>query len=191
MSKMAEPLPLEEPQAGLLSRAVSVRLRLPWELAAFASLVIIGAGFRFWDLGSRALHHDESLHGFYAWELFRGNGYVHDPMMHGPFQFLGTALTFVLAGGASDYTVRIFPALFGTILIVLPFFFRHRLGSLGALFAAGLIAFSPTLLYFSRFARNDIYIAVFTLGIGISLWRYLDDRKPLFLYLGAALLALS
>jgi uncharacterized protein (TIGR03663 family) len=191
MSEPAEPLPTEEPEAGLLSRAISARLRLGWELTAFAALIIVGAGMRFWDLGSRALHHDESLHGFYAYQLFQGDGYVHNPLLHGPFQFFGTALTFLLTGGASDYTVRVFPALFGTILIVLPFFFRHRLGSLGALLASGLIAFSPTLLYFSRFARNDIYIAVFTLGIVICLWRYVDERKPLFLYIGAGLLGLA
>ena len=187
MSGIAAP-PLAQPA---VRRPLSLELRLTWEVVAYASLVIIGAGIRFWDLGARALHHDESLHGFYAYDLFRGNGYVHDPLLHGPFQFFGTAFTFFLSGGASDYTVRIFPALFGVALIILPFFFRHRLGRLGALLASTLFAFSPTLLYFSRFARNDIYVAAFTLGIVISLWRYIDERRPLFLYLGAALLGLS
>ena len=172
-------------------RSLSLELRLTWEVVAYASLVIIGAGMRFWDLGSRALHHDESLHGFYAYEIFLGNGYEHDPLLHGPFQFFGMALTFFLTGGASDYTVRIFPALFGVALILLPLLFRDRLGRPGALLASALIAFSPTLLYFSRFARNDIYVAVFTLGIIISLWRYVYERRPVYLYAGAALLGLS
>jgi uncharacterized protein (TIGR03663 family) len=187
MSEIAAPLPAKR----TASRPLALELRLTWEIVAYASLVLIGTGIRFWDLGARALHHDESLHGFYAYELFRGNGYEHDPLLHGPFQFFGTALTFFLSGGASDYTVRIFPALFGVALIILPFLFRQRLGRLGALVASGLIAFSPTLLYFSRFARNDIYVAVFTLGIVISVWRYIDERKPLFLYAAAALLGLS
>lgn len=190
MAELAAPRPLEGPNAGLLSRAVSVRLALRWELVAFASVLVIGAGLRFWDLGARALHHDESLHGYYSWVLYSGHGYVHDPLMHGPFQFFGMALTFLLTGGATDYTLRVFPALFGTILIALPFFLRSRLGSLGALFASALIAFSPTLLYFSRFAREDIYAAVFALALVVALWRYLDTRKPLYLYLGAFLLAL-
>jgi uncharacterized protein (TIGR03663 family) len=172
-------------------RELNLELRLSWELVTYASFIIVGAGLRFWDLGARALHHDESLHGFYAYDIFQGRGFEHDPLLHGPFQFFGTALTYFLAGGASDYTVRIFPTLFGVALIILPLFFRDRLGRLGALFASGLIAFSPTLLYFSRFARNDIYVAVFTLGIIISLWRYVDERKPLFLYLAAGLLGLS
>jgi 4-amino-4-deoxy-L-arabinose transferase-like glycosyltransferase len=179
------------PTRSTANRALNLELRLSWELVAYASFIVIGTGLRFWDLGSRALHHDESLHGFYAYDIFLGRGFEHNPLLHGPFQFFGTALTFFLAGGASDYTVRIFPALFGVALIILPLFFRDRLGRLGAVFASGLIAFSPTLLYFSRFARNDIYVAVFTLGIIICLWRYVDERKPLFLYLTAGLLGLS
>ena len=187
MSEIAAPLTA----APVERRVLSLELRLSWELVAYASFLVVGAGMRFWDLGSRALHHDESLHGFYAYEIFLGRGYEHSPLLHGPFQFFGTALTFFLSGGASDYAVRILPALFGVALIVLPFFFRDRLGRVGALLASGLIALSPTLLYFSRFARNDIYVAVFTLGIVVCLWRYVDERKPLFLYLGAALLGLS
>jgi uncharacterized protein (TIGR03663 family) len=187
VSEIAAPLPAEPVER----RALSLDLRLSWELVAYASIIVVGAGMRFWDLGSRALHHDESLHGFYAYDIFLGRGYEHSPLLHGPFQFFGMALTFFLSGGASDYAVRIMPALFGVALIVLPFFFRDRLGRVGALLASGLIALSPTLLYFSRFARNDIYVAVFTLGIVVCLWRYVDERKPLFLYLGAALLGLS
>jgi len=187
VSELAAPLPAEP----AVRRPLSLELRLTWEAAAYVSLLAVGVGMRFWDLGSRALHHDESLHGFYSYQLYQGNGYEHNPMMHGPFQFFGTALTFFLSGGASDYTVRILPAFFGSLLTLLPFLFRERLGRAGALFASALIAFSPTLLYFSRFARGDIYVAVFTLGIVICLWRYVDERKPLFLYAAGGLLGLS
>ena len=38
-----------------------------------------------------------------------------------------------------------------------------------------LLAFSPAMLYYSRFARNDILMAVWALGIVIAMWRYLDE----------------
>ena len=60
-----------------------------------------------------------------------------------------------------------------------------------ALLASALIAFSPALLYYSRFAREDIYAAVFSLGIIICIWRYIDEKKPHYLYISAVLLALS
>ena len=191
MSDLAEPIGLRAEEEGLLGRLLSVRLQVSWQLAAYAALMVAGASMRFWDLGSRALNHDETLHAWTAWKLFQGMGYQHEPFMHGPFQFFGTAFTFLVFGGAGDYTARILPAIFGSALVALPFFLRSRLGTAGALLAAAAIAFSPTLLFFSRFARNDIYIAFFTLGIVISLWRYVDEQKPRYLYLGALLLGLA
>jgi DNA-binding beta-propeller fold protein YncE len=154
-------------------------------------LSVAGFGFRFWDLGARALHHDESLHGYISYVLLRDGTYLHEPALHGPFQFFGTALSFFVTGGAGDYTVRVLPALFGTVLVALPLLFRSHLGRLGALLAGAFIAFSPTLLYYSRFARNDIYMAVFTLGLVIALWRYVEERKQRYLYAAAGLLGLS
>ncbi|MGD0114938.1 MAG: flippase activity-associated protein Agl23 [Dehalococcoidia bacterium] len=176
-----------------------------WEIALFAAIVAIAAGLRLWDLGSRAISHDESLHATYSWYLYNGQGYTHDPMMHGPFKFFGVAfiwkvLAFISAApllsnwvhwGPSDYTVRLLPAIFGTGLVALPFFFRSYIGRVGAFFAALLLAFSPILLFFSRYIRDDVLIAFFTLALVICMWRYLSERRTWFLFLIAGLLALS
>ena len=161
-----------------------------WYVAAFASLIAVALGLRLWGLGDRAIHHDESLHMFYAWELFQGSGYEHIPFMHGPFQFFGSALTFRLFGD-SDFTARLLYAAFGAALVGMPFLLRSYIGRSGALIAAGLLAISPTLLYFSRFARNDIYIAVFTLATVIVIWRYLKEQKQSYLYALPVLLMLG
>ncbi|MFQ5924516.1 MAG: flippase activity-associated protein Agl23 [Dehalococcoidia bacterium] len=166
------------------------RLRLNWEIAPYILLALIAAGMRLWDLGSRAIAHDESLGAYYSWYLANGQGYQHMPMMHGPFQFHGTALNFFLFGD-SDFTARLLPALFGVALVVLPYFLRRHLGRWGSLAVATLLAFSPTLLYFSRFVRNDIYSLFWTLLLVICLWRYIEERKARYLYIGAAALSLS
>ena len=192
MSEVAQPL---RGRAGLEKRDAFSGLTLPvavtWETATYCALVVLAFGFRLWDLGARALHHDESLHAYTSYQLLQGNGYEHSPLLHGPFQFFGTAATFFLTGAATDYTARVLPALFGGALVVLPVFFRGQLGRTGALITAALIAFSPALLYYSRFAREDIYVATFTLGIVICIWRYIDERRSHYLYISAALLALS
>lgn len=161
-----------------------------WDLFAFAALLVVAFGLRFWDLGARALHHDESLHAQFSWYFQQGRGYSHDPLMHGPFQFHAGALSFVLFG-SSDYTARIPAALFGTAMVALPFFLRGYLGRVGAFVAAAFIAFSPTLLYFSRFSREDIYTAFWTLGMVVFIWRYLAEKRNLYLYLTAAFMAFS
>ena len=160
------------------------------ELGAYTALVVTAAVMRLWDLGSRAMHHDESLHAYFSWELAQGSGYEHNPMMHGPFQFEATSAVFFVLGD-SEFTARLLYAVAGTILVAVPYFFRSRLGRIGALVAALLLTFSPAMLYFSRFARNDVLMAVWTLGLVICMWRYLDEGKNRYLYITAALVALS
>ena len=161
-----------------------------WEAAIYAALILAGLGMRLWELGARAMHHDESLHAFYAWELSTGAAYVHNPMMHGPFQFEANAAIFVLLGD-SEFTARLLYAVMGTVLIALPILFRSRLGRYGALAVSALLVVSPTILYFSRFARNDILMAVWALGLVICMWRYFDEGKNRYLYISSALLALT
>lgn len=161
-----------------------------WELIAYGSLLVAAAAMRLWDLGHRAVHHDESLHSFYSWQLSEGQGFTHDPLMHGPLQFELNAAIFLIFGD-SDYTSRLLYAVAGTVLVALPFFFRDRLGRLGALFTSVLLAFSPALLYFSRFSRNDILMAVWALGLVICMWRYIDEGKNRYIYFAAGLLALA
>ena len=143
-------------------------------ISTYVVLAVVAAVMRFWELGARAFHHDESLHAFYSWNLYAGEGYIHNPMMHGPFQMEATAGLFFLFGD-DDYTARLLYAIAGTALVLMPLLFRSRLGNWGALFTSMLLAFSPAMLYYSRFARNDILMAVWALGIVIAMWRYLDE----------------
>lgn len=61
---------------------------LTWDHVVF--LVILGLSIitRLWGLGDRALHHDETLHADYSYSLFAGLGFVHDPLLHGPFLYV-------------------------------------------------------------------------------------------------------
>ena len=161
-----------------------------WEFGAYLSLFLVALLMRLWDLGGRAVHHDESLHGFFSWQLFNGSGYIHDPLMHGPFQFHVIAAMFFMFGD-NEFTLRLASALFGTALILTPLLLRKRLGNVSAMLIAGMLAFSPTLLYYSRFARNDIFVAVWTIALVAMVWRYMDDQRPRYLYLTAALVAIG
>jgi len=171
-----------------------------WEIATYGLIGIIAAVLRFYNLGARAMHHDESLHGFFSWgfkngldEFFTfgtGNNdtYKHVPFMHGPFQFIGNGFMMWIFGDG-EYQARILAATMGTGLVLLPFLFRKQLGQIGALATAAFIAFSPTLLYYSRFTREDIYTAFWTFGMVIFAWRYIASRENKWLYLTAGFLA--
>ena len=69
------------------------------EHALWALLILVAIWTRFWDLGYRAQHHDESLHTYYSWLFATGDRlYVHHPLMHGPFLFHANALVYKLFG---------------------------------------------------------------------------------------------
>jgi uncharacterized protein (TIGR03663 family) len=142
---------------------------------------------RFWHLGAGALHHDESMHAYYSWFYATGHSYIHDPLLHGPLLFHLTALTFLLFG-ESDTTARIMPALFGTVLVGLPWFLRspRLLGRWGALSASALLLVSPSILYYSRHLRHDIFTLTLTMVLAISIARYLERPQRRWLIAGAA-----
>ena len=179
-----------------LDRPLTKALTLNWERVFWAMLVIMALVSRFWDLGARGMSHDGSLHALYSWKLYRGEGYAHDPMMHGPFLYHFNALIYFLFG-VSDYTARISVALFGTILVGTPYLLRKWLGRIGAMVTSLLFLISPVLLHYSRHLRHDMFACVWTLLMMIGLFRYIDERanggssRTKWLYVGAGALTLS
>lgn len=163
---------------------------ITWEMAAYAALVALAFTLRIWDVGGRAMHHDESLHATYAWYLFKGQGYHYNPLMHGPLQFYVMAFFYMLFGD-SETTAKLFAVLCGTGLVLTPYFLRREIGRTGAILSALFLTISPTFLYFSRFARDDIYLDFFTLLIVAGMWMYFRDRRARYAYLVAVCAALA
>lgn len=165
-------------------------LTINWEFVAYATILLIGFTLRIWDVGARAVHHDESLHAYYSWKFFAGQGYSYDPLMHGPFQFQVVPL-FYLLFGVSDFSARLLAVTLGTVMIPLPYFLRSHITRPGAVLASAMLAISPAMVYYSRFIRDDIYLACFTLILFIALLRYVERPRPYLLYIAAAAAALA
>jgi uncharacterized protein (TIGR03663 family) len=175
-------------RAARIRAAVAARPRA--ELIAWLVLIALALAARLYDLGDRPFHHDESQDAYFSW-LFRTTGdYAYNPLLHGPLRFYLTAAMYVLFGD-SDTTARLAPALMGTIMVALPYGLRAQLGRAGALTAGALLAFGPSYLYFSRFAREDIYVACITLAMIVVAFRFLERPRRHHPALFGALLALS
>jgi uncharacterized protein (TIGR03663 family) len=156
-------------------------------------VILLATILRFWDLGAKPLHHDESMHAFFSLTFARNPAsYQYDPLLHGPFQFHAEGFIFMVIlaaerifdiGGAAgnpwinDATARILPALFGIGIVVLPLGLRRQLGRIGALVAALLLAVSPTFVYFSRFLREDIYFNFFMFAMVVCAVQYAQKRS--------------
>lgn len=137
-------------------------------------LVVVAAlVLRLWELGERPLHHDESLDAWWSWKFRNGTYEGYDPVYHGPLRFYITAGFFELFG-ESTATARLFSALSGAAVVGLPWFMRRELGRPGTIAAATALAISPTLLYYSRFGREDaqmVFLALLTMVLGLSYLR--------------------
>ena len=167
-----------------------MRRRPSREVIAYAVLVAVALGLRLYDLGDRPFHHDESQDAYFSWILFKNGDYAYNPLLHGPLRFYLTATMYSLFGD-SDFTARLAPALMGTAMVAMPYFLRRQLGRVAAFTAAVLLAIGPSYLYFSRFAREDIYFAAISLALLVVVFRFLDEPRRWHPALIGALIALG
>lgn len=146
------------------------------ERLAYLAIFVLAVLTRFWELGVRVMSHDESLHTRYSWNLYQGQGFSHTPLMHGPLLFHMTALNYLLFGD-NDFTSRIYTAIVGIVVVMLPILMRRWLGKLGALAASVFFLISPLILYYSRYIRHDMPAILGALVMAIAIWRYIEDRR--------------
>ena len=157
------------------------------EVTIFIGIILFAFITRFFDLEARVMSHDESLHTYFSWLLYRGQGYEHSPMMHGPFQFHIIALTYYLFG-SSDLTARIPAVLFSIGTVWMVWYWRRYLGKWGALIAGFMLVISPFMLFYGRYVRNESFVGFSGIVMLYAMLRHLEvGGKKYLLMLSAAL----
>jgi predicted membrane-bound mannosyltransferase/sugar lactone lactonase YvrE len=174
---------------GEAERWLSQRVRLDIERLGYLAVLVLAVLTRFWDLGMRAMSHDEVVHIHNSWELYRGTGYVHAPWHHGPLLYHVTALLYYLFGD-NDVVSRVYPAVVGVLIVMFPYLLRKWLGKTGALCASVFLLISPFVLYYSRYIRHDIPAIFFALVMAWASWHYMEERKHKWLIVLAVAQAL-
>ena len=170
-----------EKRPSWLDRPLLSTITLNAETILFVTILILGFASRLFDLQARVMSHDENSHVYYSWLLSTGQGYKHDPITHGPFQFHVVALSYFLFGD-NDFTARVPAALFSVATIAFMWFYRRYLGRAGALVAALLLLISPYMLFYGRYVRNEAFVAFW--GV-ITLWailRYIEVGQTRYLF---------
>lgn len=159
-STLADPLELHETPVATTATPLA-RYFTPVQWAVFFGVVLLGLVLRWLLLDMRPYHHDESLHGMYGRYFFDfpdQNFYKYDPMLHGPMLY-NTMRLIYSSFGYSDYAARVPVAIFGSLFIFLPLLFRRFFTWNGTVLAlTTFIALSPTLIYWSRFLREDYWV---------------------------------
>jgi len=159
------------------------------ERLIFAAVLLVALVTRLYNLGARVMSHDESLHTYFSWLLYKGDGYQHNPMMHGPLQFHLIALSYFLFG-PSDFSARLPAALFNVATIILAWHWRRYLGKTGGLIAGILMVISPIMLFYGRYVREDPYAIFSGVLMLYVVLRYLEGGERKYLYTLAVTLLL-
>ncbi len=203
-----DPITTAMPRRPLLERRFGID-RVSGEMLLYGLLFCISIVLHFWQLEVKAMHHDESIHAWMSYKFFTGANdftcaghrpeqgiirqsttYCYDPVYHGPSLYILTLLAYVLFGDG-DAQARLPMALAGIGLVPMAWTLRPFIGRKGALLAAGLMTISPSLLYYTRFARHDALVLLWSLFMVVGLFKFLREGGAANLSLAAAGLALT
>lgn len=172
-----------------------------WPIAS-ATILAVGAILRFYDLDLVPFHGDEGNNGYFLLPLVREGFYQYDPQnYHGPTLYYFTAILQwplrILLGesfsenyGLTSYNLRFVTAAFGLASIGLVLTLRRRIGTVGALAGAVLLAISPGAVYFSRYFIHETLFVFFTLALVVAAEKFYQSAKPFYLMLASTAAAL-
>lgn len=146
-------------------------------------ILVIAIATRIAFLDARPMDHDESVHAYLSYKLLKNNMYSYDPAFHGPFLYFASAGLFG-ALGDNEFTARLTPVIFSVIGIFAACLF-HRWFGKGTYVFAFLMIFSPSILYYSRYMRNDLILVGSFLVAVYCYFRYLSSEKEYLAYIAA------
>lgn len=146
------------------------------------AILLIAIITRLAILDARPIDHDEGIHAYLSYILLKEGSYRYDPTYHGPFLYFATAGLFYLFGD-SEFVARLTPVIFSIIGVFVAYNFRRWIGN-GAYVFTFLMLFSTSILYYSRYMRNDIILVGSFLVVVYCYFRFIESKKERFAYIG-------
>ncbi|MFD1599714.1 flippase activity-associated protein Agl23 [Halobellus rarus] len=157
---------------------------------AVVAVALGGLGLRLVGLGARPFHWDEARVGYWALRFIDTGAYQYRPIAGGPLLYLLDRALFALLG-VSEGIARLPVAVLGAALPLVALLFRDYLDDAETVLFAVILAVQPFLLYYSRFLRGDVPLALFGLAaVGFAL-RAWDRRSRRDAYAAAVSLPLA
>ncbi len=164
------------------------------EQALYGLLLVAALFLRFFRLGTASLLNPwEAGQAWAAWAGAFGQEGMLAVTATSPLLYTGQRLLFWLTSGGGEGWARAWPALTGSLLVLLPWLLRERLGKPAALLLALLFATDPWLLTFSRTGDGAILSAGLALLLlaGMTGSDSLAPQAKSWLAVGTALFLLS
>jgi len=139
--------------------------RLRYEGWLYGLAFLSALGFRLIGLGATPLSDSEATLAMQALHIARGASPLLGPQ---PAYILLTSIPFAVIE-STNFLARLLPALVGSALVFVPYFFRQELRPRPALILAFLFAMDPGLVSLSRLASGTILALTFSL-FAAGLW---------------------
>ncbi|WP_195837621.1 flippase activity-associated protein Agl23 [Halorhabdus sp. CBA1104] len=157
---------------------------------ALALVVVVALTVRLAGLGVRVAHWDEGRVGYWILRTAASGHWEYRPIIHGPFVQHVTRWVIAVAG-ASDFVMRLPVAILGSLFPLSALLFRTRLQDTETIALGVVLALNPLLLYYSRFMRSDLPLAVFAFVTFGALVAAIDTDRRRYLHLAAIAFALA
>ncbi|WP_435118080.1 flippase activity-associated protein Agl23 [Halolamina sp. C58] len=157
-------------------------------VAAVLALTALALLLRLVALGARTMHWDEARVAYWTLRYVRGAGFAYRPVIHGPFVPITVAPLFELLGPTA-FAARLPVAVLGGLAPLAALLFRRTATSASSALDVGLddaetvalaalLAVTPSLVYYSRFMRSDVPLAVFALfALGFAVRALATGRR--------------
>lgn len=157
---------------------------------AIVGLLTAGLVARVIALGGRPFHWSEARVGYWALRFTETGVYEYRPVAGGPLVYLLARWTFELLP-PTDAAARLPIALASGLAPGLALLFRDVLDDGETVALAGVLAFDPMILYYSRFLRGDVLAALCGLATIGALVRYRATDHGGWLAVAAGMYALA
>jgi len=144
---------------------------------------LIALGFRLIQLGASPLTDSEATLALQALHITQGEAPLLGPQ---PDYILLTSVFFAIIE-STNFMARIVPAIVGSALVFVPYFFREKIKPRPALILAFFFAIDPGLVALSRQAGGTILAVTFFL-FAWAMWRH-QRAVPAGIFAGLALLS--
>lgn len=174
----------------ILRKANAIYAKYPIHLV-FLLIILVSVFMRTYMLDAKPMHHDEAnLWYQYITKIVHNEKFFYFAPNHGytPFYFTAIGAYF----GESLFNLRIVDAIVGTLAIAALWLLRRYIGDRALLLTSGILAISPSFIYYSRFAAFPYpFMALFSvLGLYCVL-EYFRTKMIRYIYLTFVLIAMA
>jgi len=155
------------------------QIKITTEIFLYGIIFFLAGILRLILLGKIPLIETEASWAYQAWQIWKGESTRPGSMIG----YLSLTEALFTIFGSGNIVARFWPALAGSFIIWIPFYFRDRLGRIAALVLAAGFALDPALVSLSRMADSPIPALVFLLLFAAAFHHNRLNWSLLFLFL--------